>query len=114
MTELKLGGMRVQRIGLGAMRLLDRNAEGVGLLRAAVAAGVDHIDTAQYYGPGTVNRLFRKALYPYPEELAIVTKVGARRDWLGRLQLFNEPGELRQGIEENLRTLAFATRQRAD
>jgi pyridoxine 4-dehydrogenase len=105
MTGLMLGRMRVRRIGFGAMRLLDRNAQGVGLLRAAVARGVDHIDTAQYYGPGTVNRLIRKALYPYPEELAIVTKVGARRDALGRFRLFNEPRELRQGIEENLKTL---------
>ena len=105
MTGLKLGGMPVGRIGFGAMRLLNRDAEGVGVLRAAVAAGVDHIDTAQYYGPGTVNRLIRKALYPYPEELAIVSKVGARRDSLGRFQLFNEPRELRQGIEENLKTL---------
>jgi aryl-alcohol dehydrogenase-like predicted oxidoreductase len=78
---------------------------GVGLLRAAVAAGVDHIDTAQYYGPATVNRLIRKALYPYPEGLAIVTKVGARRDSVGRFQLFNKPRELRQGIGENLKTL---------
>ena len=105
MTGLKLGGMPVGRIGFGAMRLLNRDAEGVGVLRAAVAAGVDHIDTAQYYGPGTVNRLIRKALYPYPEELAIVSKVGARRDSLGRFQLFNQPRELRQGIEENLKTL---------
>jgi pyridoxine 4-dehydrogenase len=105
MTGLMLGRMRVRRIGFGAMRLLAGNSEGVGLLRAAVAAGVDHIDTAQYYGPGTVNRLIRKALYPYPEELAIVTKVGARRDALGRFRLFNEPRELRQGIEENLKTL---------
>ena len=105
MTGLKLGGMPVGRIGFGAMRLLNRDAEGVGVLRAAVAAGVDHIDTAQYYGPGTVNRLIRKALYPYPEELAIVSKVGARRDSLGRFQLFNPPRELRQGIEENLKTL---------
>ncbi len=107
MTGLKLGRMRVRRIGFGAMRLLDRHADGVGVLRAAVAAGVDHIDTAPYYGPGTVNRLIHEALYPYPEGLAIVSKVGARSDRLGRFRLFNKPGELRQGIEENLKTLGL-------
>jgi aryl-alcohol dehydrogenase-like predicted oxidoreductase len=54
------------------------------VLRAAVTAGVDHIDTAQYYGPGTVNELIREALYPYPDGLAIVSKVGVRGDALSR------------------------------
>jgi len=82
----------------------DRD-EALRVLRAAVAAGVDHIDTAQYYGPGTVNELIREALYPYPDGLAIVSKVAARRDAGGALLRFDEPDELRQGIEDNLATL---------
>src|ERR1700756_4453877 len=76
----------------------DRD-EAVRVLRAAVDAGVDHVDTAQFYGAGTVNQLIREALYPYPDDLAIVRKVGVRRDGSG------EAGELRRDIEDNLRTL---------
>ncbi len=79
----------------------DRD-EALRVLRAAVAAGVDHIDTAQYYGPGTVNELIREALQPYAEGLAIVSKVAARRDNGGALVRFDDPHELRQGIEDNL------------
>jgi pyridoxine 4-dehydrogenase len=103
----RLGPRHVHRVGYGAMQLagdgffgppnLDRD-EAVRVLRAAVAAGVDHIDTAQYYGAGTVNRLIREALHPYPPELAIVSKVAARRD-------AEDPAELRRGIEDNLGTL---------
>jgi aryl-alcohol dehydrogenase-like predicted oxidoreductase len=82
----------------------DRD-EALRVLRAAVAAGVDHIDTAQYYGAGTVNELIREALYPYPDGLAIVSKVAVRRDTVGALLRFDEPNELRQGIEDNLATL---------
>jgi aryl-alcohol dehydrogenase-like predicted oxidoreductase len=71
--------------------------EAVQVLRAAVEAGVDHIDTAQFYGPGTVNQLIREALHPYPEGLAIVSKVAVRRG--------TDPALLRQGIEDNLATL---------
>jgi aryl-alcohol dehydrogenase-like predicted oxidoreductase len=108
-----LGRWRVRRAGYGAMQLAgdgvfgpprDRD-EALRVLRAAVAAGVDHIDTAQYYGAGTVNELVREALYPYPDGLAIVSKVAARRDTDGTLLRFDEPPELRQGIEENLATL---------
>src|SRR6266576_222280 len=79
-----LGPWRVRRAGYGAMQLAgdgvfgpprDRG-EALRVLRAAAAAGVDHIDTAQYYGVGTVNELIREALYPYPDGLAIVSKVG--------------------------------------
>jgi pyridoxine 4-dehydrogenase len=100
-----LGSWRVHRAGYGAMQLAgdgvfgparDRD-EAVQVLRAAVAAGVDHIDTAQYYGPGTVNQLIREALHPYPAGLAIVSKVAARRD--------SDRAQLRQGIEDNLATL---------
>jgi len=75
------------------------------VLRAAVAAGVDHIDTAQYYGPGVVNDLIREALYPYPDGLAIVSKVAVRRDGCGAVLPFDEPDQLRTGIEDNLRSL---------
>ena len=106
MSVFALGRMRVRRSGYGAMQLAGQFAAGtppdresaIGVLRAAVAAGVDHIDTAQYYGPGTVNALIRDALYPYPDGLAIVSKVAAGRDDSGT-------GYLRAGIEDNLRSL---------
>jgi pyridoxine 4-dehydrogenase len=109
-----LGQRQVHRVGYGAMQLagdgffgpagLDRD-EALRVLRAAVAAGVDHIDTAQYYGPGTVNRLIREALHPYPTGLAIVSKVAARRDSGGGLLQADDPDGLRRGIEDNLSTL---------
>ncbi|GAA1646074.1 aldo/keto reductase [Kribbella alba] len=112
-ASFALGRWRVRRVGYGAMQLAGDGAfgpprdldEALLVLRAAVAAGVDHIDTAQYYGAGTVNELIREALYPYPESLAIVSKVAARRDADGALLRFDEPHELRQGIEDNLATL---------
>jgi aryl-alcohol dehydrogenase-like predicted oxidoreductase len=82
----------------------DRTA-AIGVLQAAVAAGVDHIDTAQYYGPGIVNDLIREALYPYPDGLAIVSKVAVRRDDSGAVLPFDDPHQLREGIEDNLRSL---------
>ena len=103
-----LGRWQVRRAGYGAMQLAgdgvfgqarDRD-EALRVLRAAVAAGVNHVDTAQFYGAGTVNELIREALYPYPDGLAIVSKVGVRRDG------YSEAIELRQDIEDNLRTLA--------
>jgi pyridoxine 4-dehydrogenase len=105
-----LGPWRVRRAGYGAMQLADDGAfgpprdrdEALRVLRAAVAAGVDHIDTAQYYGAGAVNELIRAALYPYPDGLAIVSKVAARRGAGGAPLRFDE---LRQGIEDNLATL---------
>jgi pyridoxine 4-dehydrogenase len=108
-----LGPWRVRRAGYGAMQLAgdgvfgpprDRD-EALRVLRAAVAAGVDHIDTAQYYGAGTVNELIHEALYPYPDGLAIVSKVAARRDAGGALLRSREARELREGIEDNLRAL---------
>ena len=74
------------------------------MLRAAVTAGIDHIDTAQYYGPGVVNDLIRKALYPYPGELAIVSKVGVFRAADAALP-HDDARQLREGIEDNLRSL---------
>jgi pyridoxine 4-dehydrogenase len=108
-----LGSWRVHRAGYGAMQfagdgvfgLAQDREEALRVLRAAVAAGVDHIDTAQYYGPGTVNQLIREALHPYPDGLAIVSKVAARLDTDGALLRYDEPHELRQGIEDNLATL---------
>jgi aryl-alcohol dehydrogenase-like predicted oxidoreductase len=82
----------------------DRD-EAVRVLRAAVQSGVNHIDTAQYYGPGTVNEVIREALYPYPSDLAIVSKVAARRDEAGAVLPYDEPDQLRQGIEDNLLAL---------
>jgi pyridoxine 4-dehydrogenase len=108
-----LGSWQVRRAGYGAMQLAgdgvfgpprDRD-EALRVLRAAVDAGVDHIDTAQFYGPGTVNQLIREALHPYPEGLAIVSKVAARRDARGAVLRYDDPDQLRQGLEENLATL---------
>jgi aryl-alcohol dehydrogenase-like predicted oxidoreductase len=75
------------------------------VLRRAIELGVDHIDTSQYYGPDVVNDLIRQALHPYPENLKLVTKVGARRDAAGRVLPAQRPGELRAGVEANLRSL---------
>ena len=99
------------------MRLAGPNAfgppkdrrEAVALLREALSSGVDHIDTAQFYGPNVVNELIREALHPYPEELILVSKVGARRDRHGGVLIDDDPRELRRGIEDNLRTLGVDT-----
>jgi pyridoxine 4-dehydrogenase len=110
----RLGPVTVSRIGFGAMQLpgpgvfgppRDRS-EAIAVLRRASELGVDHIDTAQYYGPDVANELIRAALYPYPEGLALVSKVGARRDGSGRVLRFDSPAQLTQGIEDNLRSLA--------
>ena len=79
--------------------------QALAVLRRAVEAGVDHIDTSQFYGPDVANELIREALHPYPENLALVSKVGARRDDQGAWLPYNEPDQLRAGIEENLQTL---------
>ena len=113
MSTFALGQLQVRRSGYGAMQLGDPYAFGpppdrasaIGVLRAAVAAGVDHIDTAQYYGPGVVNDLIRDALYPYPDGLAIVSKVAVRRNDSGAVLPFDDPDQLREGIEDNLRSL---------
>ena len=83
----------------------DRD-DAVLLLREAVESGVDHIDTAEYYGPHVVNELIREALHPYPPGLVLVSKVGARRDDRGGIFAYDEPAQLRKGIEDNLRTLS--------
>ncbi|MER5473866.1 oxidoreductase [Streptomyces sp. NPDC002685] len=111
-----LGPWRVRRIGYGAMQLAGDNVfgpprdrdEALRVLRAAVDSGVNHIDTAHYYGPVVVNELIREALRPYPADLAIVSKVSARRDAADAVLPFDEPHQLRQGIEENLTTLGVS------
>jgi pyridoxine 4-dehydrogenase len=113
MSTFALGPLRVRRSGYGAMQLAGSFAFGtppdrasaIGVLQAAVAAGVDHIDTAQYYGPGAVNDLIRDALYPYPGGLAIVSKVAVRPGDSGGVLKFDDPDQLRAGIEDNLRSL---------
>ena len=118
MSTFALGHMQVRRSGYGAMQLAGPFAFGtppdpasaIGVLRAAVVAGVDHIDTAQYYGPGVVNDLIREALYPYPDGMAIVSKVAVRRDDSGAVLPFDDPDQLRAGIEDNLRSLRVGLR----
>jgi len=108
-----LAGRAVARIGFGAMQLpgpgvlgppRDR-AAALAVLRRAVELGVNHIDTAQYYGPDVANELIHAALHPYPEDLVLVTKVGADRDRQGRWISAQRPHELRAGVEANLRSL---------
>ena len=108
-----LGGRPIQRIGFGAMQLAGPGVFGPprdaaaarAVLRRAIELGVDHIDTSQYYGPDVVNDLIREALYPYPANLRLVTKVGWRRDAAGGVLPAQTPGELREGVESNLRSL---------
>lgn len=110
-----LAGRNVKRIGYGAMQLAGagvfgqpRNPEqALAVLRAAVSAGVNHIDTSDFYGPHVTNRLIREALSPYPDDLLIVTKIGARRDadarWLPAL----DPDALTRAVEDNLTNLGL-------
>jgi aryl-alcohol dehydrogenase-like predicted oxidoreductase len=108
-----LGDKPVNRIGFGAMQLAGPGVFGApsdpegarAVLRRAVELGVDHIDTSQFYGPNVVNELIREALYPYPEQLKLVTKIGGRRDDAGGWLPAQSPAELRVGVEDNLRTL---------
>jgi aryl-alcohol dehydrogenase-like predicted oxidoreductase len=111
----ELSRFRVSRIGYGAMQLAGDNVfgpprdrdEALRVLRAAIKSGINHIDTAQYYGPGTVNEVIREALFPYPNDLAIVSKVAARRDEEGAVLAYDDPDQLRAGIEENLESLGM-------
>jgi aryl-alcohol dehydrogenase-like predicted oxidoreductase len=108
-----LGDKPISRMGFGAMQLSGPGVfgppsdldEARAVLRRAIELGVDHIDTAQYYGPDVVNDLIREALYPYPKNLKLVTTVGARRDAAGGIFPAQRPEELRAGVEENLRSL---------
>ena len=112
-TTTFLGDKPINRMGYGAMQLAGPGVFGPprdpsaarGVLRRAIELGVDHIDTSQYYGPDVVNDLIREALHPFPENLKLVTKVGARRDDAGRVLPAQQPDELREGVEANLRSL---------
>ncbi|MCW2685392.1 MAG: aldo/keto reductase [Mycobacterium sp.] len=103
----------MSRIGFGAMQLPGPGVfgppkdhdEALAVLRRAVELGVDHIDTAQFYGPDVANELIREALHPYPDNLALVSKVGGRRDSTGGWLAVEDPADLRADIETNLRTL---------
>jgi len=112
-----LAGRSVKRLGYGAMQLVGPGVFGppqdpdqaLAVLRAAIAAGVNHIDTSDFYGPHVTNRLIREALSPYPDDLLIVTKIGARRgedaSWLPAF----EPDELARAVEDNLANLGLET-----
>jgi pyridoxine 4-dehydrogenase len=109
-----LAGRSVARIGFGAMQLPGPRASGpprdrdtaLAVLRRAMDLSVNHIDTAQYYGPDVANELIHAALHPYPDELVLVSKVGAERDALGGWIPAQRPEQLRAGVEANLRGLA--------
>lgn len=111
----RLGDLTVNRMGYGAMRLsgphvfgppADR-AAALSVLRTAVEAGINHIDTSDFYGPHVTNQLIREALFPYRDDLVIATKVGARRgadaSWLPA----SSPAELERAVHDNLRNLAL-------
>jgi pyridoxine 4-dehydrogenase len=108
-------GVTVIRMGYGAMQLAgphvfgpprDRDA-AIAVLREAIALGINHIDTSDYYGPYVTNEIIRAALYPYPGDLHIVTKVGARRDDNGGWPAALAPKELRRAVHDNLEHLGL-------
>jgi len=111
----KLGSRRVKRLGYGAMQLAGPGVFGPpkdpevarAVLREAIASGIDHIDTSDFYGPHVTNQIIRNALHPYPDDLVIVTKIGARRgpdaSWLPA----SSPQELAQAAHDNLRNLGL-------
>lgn len=107
--------LTVMRVGYGAMQLAgpgvfgppkDRDA-AVAVLREAVALGINHIDTSDFYGPHVTNQIIKEALHPYPDELRIVTKVGATRDAEGGWPHARSPEQLRQAVHENLTNLGL-------
>lgn len=111
----QLGERTVKRMGYGAMQLAGPQVFGppkdpaaaIAVLREAVAAGVNHIDTADFYGPHVTNRLIREALHPYAEELVIVTKVGAVRGADASWNPAHSPAELTRAVHDNLRNLGL-------
>ncbi|WP_322405628.1 aldo/keto reductase family oxidoreductase [Massilia luteola] len=111
----RLGDRTVRRLGYGAMQLAGPGVFGPprdpdaarAVLREAVALGVNHIDTSDFYGPHVTNQLIREALHPYADDLVIVTKVGARRDSQGAWLPAVTAQELRQAVHDNLRHLGL-------
>src|SRR5271166_1157105 len=111
--------LTVNRMGYGAMQLAGRDGNklvwgpprdvdaAIAVLREAVAAGVNHIDTADFYGPRVTNQIIRQALHPYPDDLVIVTKISARRGEDGSWIPAMSPEELTQAIHDNLRNLGL-------
>jgi pyridoxine 4-dehydrogenase len=109
--------MTVNRMGYGAMQLAGPHVWGpprdvdaaIAVLREAIAQGVNHIDTSDFYGPHVTNQIIKRALHPYPDDLVIVTKIGARRgedkSWIPALS----PQEITDGVHDNLRNLALDT-----
>jgi pyridoxine 4-dehydrogenase len=125
MSDATLGGrftfpgtsLTVRRMGYGAMQLAGPGVWGppqdpaaaLAVLREAVAAGVNHIDTSDYYGPHITNQIIRQALHPYPAGLVIVTKLGGRRPPDKSWQRASSPAELTAGVHDNLRNLGLDT-----
>jgi pyridoxine 4-dehydrogenase len=109
----KLGDRVVKRLGYGAMQLAGPGVFGppkdrdgaIAVLREAVASGVDHIDTSDYYGPHITNHLIREALHPYSDDLVIVTKIGARRGDDASWNPAMSPDDLKSAVHDNLRNL---------
>jgi pyridoxine 4-dehydrogenase len=124
-THSTLGGtftfpgtnLTVRRMGYGAMQLAGPQVFGppkdpetaVAVLKEAVASGVDHIDTSDFYGPHVTNQLIKRALHPYPKNLVIVTKVGAKRGADASWNRAESPQELRSAVDDNLRNLGLAS-----
>ena len=112
-TTYQLGHRTVNRLGYGAMQLAGPGVFGppkdsdaaLAVLRAAIAGGVDHIDTADFYGPHVTNQIIRAALHPYAYTLTIATKIGARRGADGAWIVAMSPAELIQSVHDNLRNL---------
>jgi aryl-alcohol dehydrogenase-like predicted oxidoreductase len=108
-----LGSHSVQRLGYGAMQLAGKGVFGpprdrdaaITVLRDAIKSGVNHIDTSDFYGPHITNQIIREALSPYPNDLVIVTKIGARRDDKGGWRPAFSKNELTQAVHDNLRNL---------
>jgi len=115
LSTYPLAGRPVHRLGYGAMQLAGPGVFGppkdrgtaIAVLREAVASGVNHIDTSDFYGPHVTNQIIREALHPYPDDLVIVTKLGAVRGEDGSWLPAMEPEDLRRGVHDNLRNLGL-------
>jgi pyridoxine 4-dehydrogenase len=116
-STFEFAGRPVRRLGYGAMQLAGPGVFGppkdhdaaIAVLREAVASGVNHIDTSDFYGPHITNQLIREALHPYQDDLVIVTKLGAVRGDDGAWLPAMEPEDLRRGVHDNLRNLGLDT-----